>query len=454
MKYLCKAFIFIAMFFIVSAQGQTKSGTLVTDEVWRGVITITGDVVVRNVTLTIAPGTQVQFATTNDNRVNGGATPNLILGEGGAINATGTEDSTILFTSVATVKQAALWGEIDIMEDINVDATVFKYCTFECGRTLLDFRSSNHDSIRAESGILIENCTFRKASFTGIYITSGGSPIIRGCDFYDCGGSAVFGHGAGTVDISYTTMSDVSVAIINAGEPTWGWDQTMYLDHMTIYNIRGAKVAVETWWTGQGIFCSASATQYGTLTLTNSIITDIVWEGHITAGLVVGLWLVTNDYNCWYNTGATEVSGGDAGSHALFADPLFLNQLNPSEGLAAGSPCVRAADDSTHIGAWQGVIEGIETPFTEPHTMLGLQVINPLQDKVLFVTERPFKAHSYLALYTLTGKRIAYHQMTPGEDRFVWHPQHAPGHKALAGAYMYTLETPQGSTEGIFIVID
>ena len=90
----------------------TTTGTLVADETWTGMVTVTGDVTVpAGVTLTIDPGATIKFQALNDD-VGGGDASRSELFVQGTLVATGTSGSPIVFTSTATVPAAGDWGGI------------------------------------------------------------------------------------------------------------------------------------------------------------------------------------------------------------------------------------------------------------------------------------------------------------------------------------------------------
>ena len=409
--------------------GQNKSGTISSNQTWSGIINIVGNVVIQNAVVTIQPGTQVRFSTYP-------ADITLAIKSGGAIKAIGTASSKILFTTSSTSKTPGRWGEIDIMENINVSQTTFKYCIFECGQNALDFRSTDHDRVKATSAITIENCEIRTMERSGFYITAGGSPTIRNCVFHDLTSAGIFAHGGGTIKIYYTTIYNVSTGIINIGEPSWGWNQNMTVDHVTIHHVDGDLSNTDKWWTGFGIYCGGSE-QWANLTLTNTIVSDVTYKSNPhdksagPIGLECGAGTVTNDYNCWYQAGYRDINKGDPGPHAVEANPLFNNPGAGDLSLKYGSPCLNKASDGTHIGAWQGTA-GIR----ENKVAAGLDREVQVHSGNCQVTFYLPEGFDRLGIYSLDGQLVWMFDNSAGNE-ITWQGLTGNGEKAAKGIYIY-----------------
>ena len=75
----------------------------------------------------------------------------------------------------------------------------------------------------------------------------------------------------------------------------------------------------------------------------------------------------------------------------MVADPLFNNEGTGDFSLRTGSPCINAASDGTHIGAWQGVVgikdwhyknTGIRTAYSLPDMTFNMNGIPIQKDRV------------------------------------------------------------------------
>ena len=148
---------------VVSA--QTTSGQITSNETWSGTITVTGDVIVTNGTLTISPGTVVKFATSNDNVVYGGSSEiRLCAITGGRILANGTSGSRIRFTTTLLSPVPGAWGTVWAQSDAG-DCS-FYYCDFEyCKWAFI----AEGDITGSSTTATFDNCTVWKSSSTAIY---------------------------------------------------------------------------------------------------------------------------------------------------------------------------------------------------------------------------------------------------------------------------------------------
>jgi hypothetical protein len=420
-------------------RGQTKTGIISSDETWSDTVLIIGLLSVRDAVVTIMPGTKVRF---------NHSPPAFGLGirTNGAIQAVGTATQPILFTTADTSVDLGKWGEIDLYENINVSQTRFEYCIFEAGTQALDFRSTNHDAVQSPNAITIENCTFRNL-LTGIYITSGGSPTIRHCVFHNINSAGIFAHGAGSVTVEYCTIYNNSAGIINCGEPNWGWDQAMAADHLTIHHIDGDLATTEKWWTGYGIYCSGASNQRGTISLTNSIISDVTFKNNshtISGGPIgfsIGSWTATHDYNCYYQAGYRAVTPGDPGDHAVEAAPLFVNPDSGDFRLQWGSPCIGAGSDGSNIGVSQEV--GIrETVAVSPAPIREISIKpNPFHWMAVISTAGVKGALYRAGIYDLQGRLVNDLLSDPVPGHLIWDGTDRAGNKVPGGVYTVILNT-------------
>jgi hypothetical protein len=318
------------------------------------------------------------------------------------------------------------------MAGVDTVHTTFQYCVFECGQNAFDFRSASTSyQNKSRNRFPIDRCTIRFMDRSGIYITSAGSPIITNCLFHNLSSTAVFAHGAQDVSISYSTIYNVSVGLINVGEPSWGWNQTLTVNHVTIDSVNGRRSSSNQWWTGIGIYCAGDIAQRATLNLTNTLVANVASFTNQYAIPAVGLYkgnsTVTEDYNCWYRTGQDAMDAGNPATHDVEADPLLVSSLNPTLGLSAGSPCLGTANDGTNIGAWQGTV-GIR----DVAGPAALRVTpNPFTDRVVFMLAG--KQVSGLYVFTLDGNPV---KAVAGA---AWDGTDQTGDRVQPGVYVYRL---------------
>ena len=123
---------------IIQSNVQTVQGPLSQDTIWTGVIHVIGTVVVpEGVTLTIEPGTVVKFKHYRDYKY---PVKVYLIVRGGTVNATGTSQAQIWFTSDAQFPRNGDWGSITCR---NTNTSVFKYVIVEFGELgIIQFDSS------------------------------------------------------------------------------------------------------------------------------------------------------------------------------------------------------------------------------------------------------------------------------------------------------------------------
>ncbi len=137
--------------------GVTTYGEITGEETWSGTVSLMGDVtVIENATLTIEPGTIVQFEPNIDVLASGKNVNRieLTINEGGALNAIGTEEKPIRFTPKKTSPEGGEWyGVVVSATSVN-----FEYCEFEYADVGLDMYSNSQ--IYGTVLNPIKNCTF------------------------------------------------------------------------------------------------------------------------------------------------------------------------------------------------------------------------------------------------------------------------------------------------------
>jgi hypothetical protein len=167
-----------------------KSGVLNKDEMWGGTIHVTGDInVISDVTLTILPGTVIEVVAMSDDQ-HGGVdhahdppfpkdpdrieTQSTKIFVGGILNATGTPDNRIIFTSDSETPTTYDWDGLDISHG------KLEYAIVEYAR---------YNGLQHSSDVVVANSIFRNMLECCICIghNEAISPQILYNDIYNCG---------------------------------------------------------------------------------------------------------------------------------------------------------------------------------------------------------------------------------------------------------------------------
>ncbi len=173
------------------ADDCVKSGVLNKDEVWGGTIHITGDIdVMEGVTLTILPGTIIKIALTDDQH-KGRDEPvtgdiyfpkdppfyekeKITIYIRGILNAVGTPDNMIVFTSESAAPTTHDWGGLDIFHG-RLEYAIVEY--------------AQYNNIQHSSDVVIANSIIRNSlgDCIGIGHSNPISPQILNNEIYNCG---------------------------------------------------------------------------------------------------------------------------------------------------------------------------------------------------------------------------------------------------------------------------
>ncbi|MFH1224274.1 MAG: right-handed parallel beta-helix repeat-containing protein [Candidatus Diapherotrites archaeon] len=167
-----------------------KTGRFRESEVWGGTIHVTGDIwVEEGATLTILPGTVIEVAAMSDDQ-HGGAdhardppfpndpdrieTRSTRIFVGGILNAIGTPDNRILFTSDSKTPTTYDW------DGLSINHGKLEYAIVEYAR---------YNNFQHSSDVVVANSTFRNMLECCICIGHSGaiSPQILHNDIYNCG---------------------------------------------------------------------------------------------------------------------------------------------------------------------------------------------------------------------------------------------------------------------------
>ena len=179
---------------VVQAQpgATTVSGEIAQDTVWSGNVLVTDTVVVLpNVTLTLLPGTRVQFQ-----HYRGYRQPDkrLSLIVKGRIVANGTGTDPIYFTSDAADPQNGDWGMLRLIPDAGQPVSSFHYCVFEFAQHGLNVWNASPE---------ISHSTFRWNNWEGIYFESYSQPTILHCQIYENGYNGLAAEQSNDIEMDY-----------------------------------------------------------------------------------------------------------------------------------------------------------------------------------------------------------------------------------------------------------
>lgn len=204
-------------------ENTSRSGAVESDERWKGIIDITGDVTIHeSATVTIEPGTTIRFAAGSDDQKEGGDTPisdtpfpndpaippsqiSSINLYGGALYAVGTDDNKIVFTSSASSPERGDWQSIGYNEKSS--NLILQYTIIEYGYYGVQINTAADDS-----NITIKDNTIRHIVACGICGGIDPSQLVTitvsGNDISDCGHEAIDTHSNATLVIENNTFHD------------------------------------------------------------------------------------------------------------------------------------------------------------------------------------------------------------------------------------------------------
>jgi len=202
-------------------ENTTRSGHIYSNELWKGTIDITGDVIIHTpATVTIEPETTIRFAAGSDDQMHGGDTPitdpyfpndpptppsqmSSIYVMGGTLYAVGTSDSPIVFTSSTSNPERGDWQSIQY----GGGKLILQHTIIEYGYYGIQINVAADDS-----NITLKDNVIRHIVACGI---CGGidpnQPVtitISGNDISDCGHEAIDTHSNATLVIENNILHD------------------------------------------------------------------------------------------------------------------------------------------------------------------------------------------------------------------------------------------------------
>lgn len=158
------------------SEGVVVSGVISVDTTWSGEVLVTDTVVVLpDVTLTILPGTRVEFQHYRGYRE---PEKRLSLIIKGRILANGTAADPIYFSSDADDPQNGDWSMLRLIPVAGQPVSSFHYCVFEFAQHGLNVWGASPD---------ISHSAFRWNNWEGIYFESYSQPTILYCQIYENG---------------------------------------------------------------------------------------------------------------------------------------------------------------------------------------------------------------------------------------------------------------------------
>ena len=193
-----------------------KSGVINKDEVWSGTIYVTGDInVVEGVTLTILPGTVIKIALTDDQHkgsdepftdINFPKDPpfyekeKITIRIAGTLNAIGTSDKRIVFTSVSENPTTYDWTGIDIFHG-RLEYAIVEYAL-------------GNVQLQQYSDVVVANSIIRHSlgCCIGVGHSKSISPQILNNEIYNCGHEGIDNAGGSAlIKGNYFHLGDRSI---------------------------------------------------------------------------------------------------------------------------------------------------------------------------------------------------------------------------------------------------
>lgn len=205
----------------------TTTGRLIDNETWRGEILISGDIEIpRGITLTVQPGTIIRFTAGQDDRSTGGwedlAIPErvyfpddppavpakmIVISVKGTLDARGTAEQPILFTSDSPEPKLNDWQSISLEEGgtVKLDNAVVEY---------------NYWGLQVNANrpqLTLVNSIFRHIATCGV--CTGNHPIfttveISGNTFQDCQHEGVDTHAEQQLIVKNNLFLDNVVGVV------------------------------------------------------------------------------------------------------------------------------------------------------------------------------------------------------------------------------------------------
>jgi hypothetical protein len=314
----------LVLLLATAAAGMTTSGSLTEDEVWSGIVEITGDVTVpHGISLTVQPGTAVRFADGTGLRVDGG------------LKAEGTAEAPIRFGSASVLPTPGAWKGIEFGYRSR-DTGRMRHCMVEDAEMGIRSSATGPDILdstiqRCVTGIQlgsssstsrVSGCIIRENREYGIqgFLPGSARPIIENNHIARCRRGIDLSGGYGYSDpvIRNNIVGDNAEAGI-------------HVDYVSAPEIRFNTVVGSH----RGIEAHAVAS-------TAMVSSNIVAWNTVGMSFSAGWWgsCALGHNNFWAND--LDYLGVAAGAGDISADPRFSGRHDFR--LAPGSPCIDAGD--------------------------------------------------------------------------------------------------------------
>ncbi|MEM7112422.1 MAG: right-handed parallel beta-helix repeat-containing protein [Chloroflexota bacterium] len=280
------------------------------------------------VTLTLEPGTTVQFGT------------NVSAIANGQLDAQGTEEYPITFTSDAASPARGDWRGVCF--EGSSGGSILDYVTVEYGGSGLECGSWNNlqgNIIVTVDGVTIENSTIAESSSYGIHVRDGDA-TIRNSEIKDNGNYGIYSYSGGTVVIDGNDISE------NGNGPITLIYTTASVTNNSMSDDNDYSMV------------SANSSSINNLTMSGNIVSgEIVEAILVTGGTLSGVW---EDYGVPYvvwgtiNTSTWTLKPG-VEIRARSGARINVNGVLDAQGLDSNPITFTSDAASPARGDWRGV---------------------------------------------------------------------------------------------------
>jgi len=331
----------------------TVSGILSSNETWEGFIPVIGDITIpTGITLTIDPGTSILFKSNHDHESSGYNTSKTEIIVEGILDAIGSENSKIKFTSIIDNPSNDDWGGIFVNSNgsIYLESSIIKNSQWavysdggdnivinKCQIKAIHYQGINlEDVTNAYIGANIIDNYYNNYYQDGIYIFGSSSVIIEGNIIKD---NLRYGIQA----LGYGPLTIRDNLILNSGNSGAGGGGAYILASNSSLTIIENNTFVNN---GELALWVCPPSNNSLITVRNNI---------IAFNNDVGLWngcdynSLPADYNNVYGNSGDDYFNTNEGSNDISLNPLFVDYDNGDFHLQSGSPCIDKGDPSSSL---------------------------------------------------------------------------------------------------------